>query len=294
MWEVRPGRGVEGYHAFGILLLEQLLRVSKAWPRPYKAHRVLESWVVPAAARLLGAKEEELLRLTWGDFLVRLGSLDVAEGDREGALVRTAAWLGSLVSAERAATLADVLRELKGRARYSGSDGLARKYLGLFRELGFDRAWRRALEELAAGWGQAPGPELVCAGLPPSFFAVVGVVRRLSGPMSLLEDDFRVFYGVVTNCQERGYGRVWDAPVPRELAERIRGEEYRSVRLRLSRDFPETVDLLDRWMGVWAGARREVTVDDLLRSPEFVTAVKDLVGRIRERTVDGLGTGGMG
>jgi hypothetical protein len=288
----RPGRAVEGRHTFGLLLLEQLLRVlpPDQWPRPYKPHRVLASWVVPAAAVLLGVDEKRLLKDRWEDVMERLESLQVSAEDPGSRLQQAARWLRQIVgeAGGPGVTLGQVLSRLEGRARYSGEDRLARKYLELFRKVGFDGAWRRALEELASQGNAEPELELICAGLPPGFFTVVGAVRRLNGGQMLLQDDFRVFYAVVTNCRERGYGRTWEVPLPAVLAERVRAEEYRGVRLGLSRDFPETVELLDRWMEQWIRTGMDVTVEELLGYRPFVLTVKDLAGWVRERVVDGL------
>jgi hypothetical protein len=286
-----PGRAVEGYHTFGLLLLEQLLRVRprKQWPRPYKPRRVLQSWIIPAAARLLGEDSQNLLQRTWEQFLQNLGSVELAEG-AASTLSRTGDWLGQIASSKLPLKPNTTVEEVINHLNDPDSESLARKYIGLFRELGFDEAWRRALQEVENHEGLTL--ELICAGLPPDFFGIVGLIRKLfTEPrrVSPVEDHFPVFYKVITDCQERGqeYGRVWEA-LSDELAGRARSDEYRLARFRLSRDFRRSIEILDQWMQEGRFTEESRTVVDLMNDEGFVTRVQDLVWRIRERTIETL------
>ncbi len=327
----RPGRRVEGYHLYALFLLELLLRHRPPARGPYKLYRLLRDWIMPAVANYFSSgSAEDPGEVPFEAFLSRLRELgaphlqcvaDWFERSIKGKFDR--ANIPFTPTRLTTREVVDILQEIEehgGRARVPElTESLARKYAALLDGAGIDDHWREAINELRARWrpGSRPTLTLFCAAIPPHFLLVLELTRRLCNDEDEHEQEWRSmsflpFWALITDCREGKYGRIWQPPQDpatftaddslqdptRVLLDDIDLQKWGScarARLRISRHFPKTVELLDTWLaqgldddipgftyrfGYGEEARLGTLVSCLENNPELALQIKDMVEQL--------------
>jgi hypothetical protein len=100
---------------------------------------------------------------------------------------------------------------------------------------------------------------------------------------------FPEFYALITDCTKADGGRIWTPPPGLNVNDAK--QQFPKAQIRLSRDFPETIRVLDDWLGQIINQRFEQvnrTIYSLVWDENFWDNTLDYTQAIREQVIDRL------